>query len=71
MTQKNFLAKLREEAGYKTVKITKELGISRTTLYLMEQGRRDITVLEAEAICKLYNITRKELEKHYGIRTPR
>ncbi len=56
-----FIKKLRIDNAYSQEQVAKEIGIARTRYILVEQGGRDLSLSEAEAMCKLYRINISDL----------
>lgn len=52
-TAREWLKKLRKEAGYTQAKLAKRVGISRSTYSMYEQGRRDPSIHVAIKIASL------------------
>lgn len=53
---KDFILKLRKEAGFSQEELSKKLGISRPTLISIEKGERDITLTELKVISETFDI---------------
>jgi len=60
MTTK-FVKKLRAENDYSQEYVAKKIGISRSQYISVEQGKRQLSLIEADAISKLYRITISDL----------
>lgn len=55
------LKKLREEQGLSQESVAKKLGMSRPTYSSLEQGKRQLSLPEAERIAKMFSISLDEL----------
>lgn len=53
---KTFLEKLRDSAGFSQSEIAKRLGVSRPTYVLLEQGKKDLTLKQAELLSGIYSV---------------
>jgi len=56
-----FIKKLRADNGYSQAYVAKEIGISRFLYISVEQGKRQLSLNEADALSKLYRITINDL----------
>ena len=56
-----FIKKLRSENGYSQEYVAKEIGMSRSSYILVEQGKKGLCLGEAEVLCKLYRISISDL----------
>lgn len=56
-----FIKKLRTENGYSQEKVAKEIGIARASYIAVEQGKRELSLGEAEAMTRLYRINISDL----------
>lgn len=57
MTQAKLLRQLREERGLSQDALAKGLGVSRPTYIALEQGKRELTLSEAERISRMFEIS--------------
>src|SRR3989344_4479630 len=56
MSQAKLLRQLREERGSSQEAVAKGLGVSRPTYISLEQGKRELTLSEAEKVSRMYDI---------------
>ncbi|MCK5061658.1 DUF4065 domain-containing protein [Candidatus Parcubacteria bacterium] len=56
-----FIKKLRTDNGYSQAHVAKEINMSRASYISVEQGKRQLTLNEADALSKLYRITISDL----------
>lgn len=56
-----FIKKLRIKNGFSQAYVAKEINISRSLYILVEQGKRQLSLNEANALSKLYRITISDL----------
>lgn len=55
------LKKLREEQGLSQAAVAKDLKMSRPTYISLEQGKRELTLSEAEKVARIFDISLEEL----------
>jgi transcriptional regulator with XRE-family HTH domain len=58
-----FIKTLRVKGGFSQLEIAKELGISRTSYIALEQGNRDLSLLEANKLSKIFDVSLEDLQK--------
>ena len=61
-TYASFVKKLRQDSGFSQQDIALKLGISRPSYIAVEQGKRELTLSEAEKLGALFGISLRELE---------
>jgi len=57
MSQARLLRQLREERGESQETVAKGIGVSRPTYISLEQGKRELTLSEAERISRMFDIS--------------
>ena len=57
------IRKLRLERGFSQAAIAKQLGISRVSYIATEQGKRELTLAEAQKLAGIFGVNLEELEK--------
>lgn len=57
-----FIKNLRKERGISQQDVAKRIGISRSSYIALEQGKRDLSLIEAEKISDLFGITLQDME---------
>ncbi len=56
MSQSTLLRELREGEGLAQEAVAKELGVSRPTYIALEQGKRELTLGEAQSVARMYGV---------------
>lgn len=57
-----FIKGFRIQRGFSQLEIAEKLGISRSSYIAVEQGKRELTLSEAQKLADLYGITLKDME---------
>jgi DNA-binding XRE family transcriptional regulator len=57
------IRKMRIERDLSQLEIAKKLGVSRTSYIAIEQGKRELSLVEAQKIAAIFGITLDEIEK--------
>ena len=57
-----FIKTLRAKRGFSQAELAKKLGISRPSYISIEQGKRELSLSEAEKLCTFLGITLRELD---------
>lgn len=55
------MKKLREEGGLSQEAVAKELGMSRPTYIMLEQGKRELTLREASKVARMFDLSVDEI----------
>lgn len=58
-----FVKSLRVKRGFSQLEIAKKIGISRSSYIAFEQGKRDLTLAEANEIAKIFQISLEDITK--------
>ena len=59
----SFIKNLRVEKNLSQIEIAEELGISRSSYISFEQGKRDLSLSEAEVLSKIFQISLEEIQQ--------
>lgn len=57
----NRLRDLRREAGFTQSEVAKELGITQTMVMQIERGTKQLSLLNAERLAKMYGCTKDDM----------
>ncbi|MDE2018938.1 MAG: DUF4065 domain-containing protein [Patescibacteria group bacterium] len=57
------IRKIRTGKGFSQLEIAQKLGISRPSYIAIEQGKRELTLKEAQALAQIFGMDLKEMEK--------
>jgi transcriptional regulator with XRE-family HTH domain len=57
-----FIKSLRLERGFSQLEIAKKLGISRSSYLAFEQGKRELALVEASEIAKIFQISLEDIQ---------
>lgn len=63
----NFLKEKRIKSGLKAKKIASEIGVSRKTLYRIEERTSKLTIDKAKKLGKLYGICLEDIKSNYEV----
>ena len=57
-----FIKTLRNKRGFSQFELAKKLGMSRPSYIAMEQGKRELSLSEAEKLSEIFGVSLKEME---------
>lgn len=59
----SFIKKLRKEKGFSQLEIAEEIGISRSSYISFEQGKRELSLFEANELGRIFQISLDEIQQ--------